>query len=84
MALQLAVDLAQGVYLFDRKSSGFRQHRPKDGGGVAFGEDKPVVVRTFGILKIEAQKLEKQDGDQFGAGHARCRMPGSCFGCGRQ
>src|SRR2546428_751310 len=74
MALEAAVDLAERHEFVDGEEAALREGRIPDGARVAFAQYEPVAVRPLGFLRIDAEDLEVQRGDDVARGHRAARM----------
>ena len=66
-----AAPLAEGLEFVHRKTAhaGKVEESVDEGRGVAAGEDEPVATGPFGILGIDIEVLEPEDGSEVGHAH---------------
>ena len=70
VALQIAVDMAQGLQILHGEETAMGQRGVQAGCGMALTQDKTVPVLPLGILGIDIHFLEVQIGEHFGSGQA--------------
>ena len=76
-----AAPLTEGLELVHRKTAhaGKVKERVDEGRGVAAGEDQAVATDPFGILGVDVEVLEPEDGSEVGHAHRGAGVTGFCL-----
>ena len=76
VTLQVGVDLPEVEELLGGEEASLGPGGVEDRGGVALGEDEPVVAGDPGLLDGVPHDAVEEDGHDLGHGGAGCRMAG--------
>ena len=66
MAFEIAVQLPQLEQVLNREKASLGPGGIEQGRGVAFGENKAVVIVVVGVFRVVTHVPEEQRGDQVG------------------
>ena len=85
MALHAAAGLAEVEHLLVCDGAGGLEYRVEQRGGVALGEDEPVVGVVLWPVEAVPQVLRNEDGGEVGGGHrgGGVARSGGCAGANR-
>lgn len=74
MAFEVGIGFAEGEQLLHGEGPGFCPRGVVDGGGVSLGEHEAVAGGVLGVLDVDAEHVEEEDGEDLRAGGAGGRV----------